>query len=457
MEGLSGLRMLEAKFPDVQSNRLATVHQPLYLKLQRGNLFNRKLARLETTSRSENTEASNMKRTIALVLLAFLAVGSSTHLPALATPSPIHEVIAANPAPNSSTLQSRDVFYLSDRFGFRFVSPRNYVITPASTNPPTKPNPPLEVLEVWQQADFLNRDNQPEAPPIISITIYSNSKQLPLTSWKGELSRNDDRPLTVDGQKAIAYTSTGLYESDNVLLSSPDGRYVFRLQGAYLQKNDSIRQVFQEIVKTFTFDVIASTGSPNQWRINYSRLKSLLAAGDWRGADVETRAIFWRLVKLQGQGADLLYGSKSLLNSLPCEDFRTLDTLWSKASKGRFGYSAQKRIWQQTASQTTNPKAQVEQFGQAVGWRRTQPLPENNPFGIVLAGTRWRLDSELNSTAAAPTGQFPWGGISSNLLSDILSEPGCGSCTTDAIYLADERYYDYVPALFTKLNQCQVR
>jgi hypothetical protein len=67
------------------------------------------------------------------------------------------------------------------------------------------------------------------------------------------------------------------------------------------------------------------------------------------------------------------------------------------------------------------------------------------------------LDSELNSTAAAPTGQFPWGGISSNLLSDILSEPGCGSCTTDAIYLAEERYYDYVPALFTKLNQCQVR
>lgn len=393
---------------------------------------------------------------IALGLLAFLAVSSSIHLPALATPSPTHEVIAANPAPISSTLQNRDVFYLSDFYGFRFVSPRGYVITPTSTIQSTKPSPPLQVLEVWHQPDFLNRENLPETPPIISITVYDNSKRLPLTSWKGELSRNDDRSLTVAGQKAIAYTSTGLYDSDNVLFSSPDNRYVFRLRGAYLQTNDSIRQVFQDIVKTFTFDVIAST-SPKQWRINYSRLKSLLAAGDWRGADVETRAIFWRLVKLQGQGADLLYGSKSLLDRLPCEDLRTIDSLWSQASKGRFGYSAQKRIWQQIASRTTNPKARVEQFGQAVGWRRPQPLPEDNPFGIVLAGTRWRLDSELNSTATAPTGQFPWGGISSHILSDILSELSCGSCTTDAIYLADERYYDYVPALFTKLNQCKVR
>lgn len=398
-----------------------------------------------------------MKRTIALGLLTFLAVGSSTHLSALPIRAPTHEVVTANPVPNTSTLQSRDVFYLSDRYGFRFVSPRGYVITPTSTIQSTKPSPPLQVLEVWQQADFLNRENLAETPPIISITIYDNSKRLPLTSWKGELSRNDDRSLTVAGQKAIAYTSTGLYDSDNVLFSSPDSRYVFRLKGAYLQNNDSIRQVFQEIVKSFTFDVIASTGSPNQWRINYSRLKSLLAAGDWRGADVETRAIFWRLMKLQGQGADLLYGSKSVFDRLPCEDLRSIDTLWSQASKGRFGYTAQHRIWQQTASRTTNPKARVEQFGQVAGWRRSQPLPEDNPFGIVLAGTRWRLDSELNSTAAAPTGQFPWAGVSSHLLSDILSELGCGSCTTDAIYLADERYYDYVPALFTKLNQCKVR
>ncbi|MEP0859378.1 GUN4 domain-containing protein [Trichocoleus sp. DQ-U1] len=397
-----------------------------------------------------------MKRSIAVGLLTFLAIGCSTNLPTSSTQSPAPVAIAAKPAANSSTVQSRDVFYLSDRFGFRFVSPRGYVITPTETTQSTKPSPPLEVLEVWQQKDFLNRENLPETPPIVSITIYDNSKRLPLTSWKGELSQNDDRPLTVAGQKAIAYTSTGLYESDNVLFSSPDGRYVFRLQGAYLQKNDSIRQVYQDTVKSFTFDAIAST-SPNKWRINYSRLKSLLAAGDWRGADVETRAIFQRLQKLQGQGADLLYGSKTLLNSLPCEDFRTIDTLWLQASKGRFGYSAQKRIWQQTASQTKNPKARVEKFGQAVGWYRSQPLPEKNPFGVVLAGTKWRLDSELNSTATAPIGQFPWAGISSNLLSDMLSEPGCGSCTTDAIYLASDRYYDYVPALFTKLNQCQVR
>lgn len=398
-----------------------------------------------------------MKRTIALGLLTFLAIGCSTHLSTSPAQSPTPAAIAATPAPSSSTKPSRDVFYLSDRFGFRFVSPGGYVITPTSTTQSTKPAPPLEVLEVWQQQDFLNRESLPETPPIISISIYNNSKKLPLASWKGELSRNDDRFLTVAGQKAIAYTSTGLYGSDNVLFSSTDGRYVFRLKGAYLKNNDAIRQVFQEIIKSFTFDAIASTGSPKKWRINYSRLKSLLAAGDWRGADVETRAIFQRLQQIQGQGADLLYGSKTLLNRFPCEDFRSIDTLWSQASKGRFGYSAQKRIWQQIASRTKNPNARVEQFGQAVGWRRSQPLPEKNPIAMELSGTKWRLDSELNFTAAAPIGQFPWGGTSSNLMSDILNQPGCGSCTTDVIYLANERYYDYVPAVFTKLNQCSIR
>lgn len=396
-----------------------------------------------------------MKRKIALGLLAFLAISCST-LPTSSIQSPTPEAIAATPTPNSSTLQNRDIFYLSD-FGFRFVSPKGYTITPTETTQSNKPSPPLQVLEAWQEKDFMIRETLPETPPIISITVYDNSKRLPLTSWKGELSRNDDRPLTVAGQRGIAYTSTGLYESDNVLFSSPDGRYVYRLKGAYLQKNDSIRQVFQDIVKTFTFDVIANPGSPKKWRINYSRLKNLLASADWQSADIETRAIFWRLVKLQGQGADLLYGSKSLFNSLPCEDLRNIDTLWSQASKGRFGYTAQKRIWQQTASKTKNPKARVEQFGQAVGWRRSQPFPNDNPFGLVVAGSQWRLESELNSTAKAPTGQFPWPGISSHMLTNIASTLGCGSCTTDAIYLANERYYDYVPALYSKLNQCPAR
>lgn len=357
----------------------------------------------------------------------------------------------ANPPTTSSTQSNRDIFYLSSEYGFRFVSPKDYVIEPSNAEPSTQGNTPLQVLKIWQQADFVNRTEASESPPIISLSIYNNSQKLPLAKWKGELSRNDDRSLTVAEQPAIAYTSTGLYEYENVLLSSPDGRYVFRLQAGYQDANSPMRQVFQEVVNSFSFDAIASSSSPGGWRINYNRLQNLLSAKNWQAADVETRAIMQRLAGTKG---DLLYSSKSVVNQLPCEDLRTIDTLWSKASSGRFGYTAQQRIWQQSRAQ--NSKQQVERFGRAVGWRRNQPI-KDDPLAAEL-GTQWRFDTDLNNTAAAPVGQFPWGGISSSRLTELVTERsrGCGSCTIDAMYLASQRYEDYLPAMFTKLNACRL-
>jgi hypothetical protein len=311
-------------------------------------------------------------------------------------------------------------------------------------------------LEIWRQEDYLQRFDLPESVPIINITIYRNSQKLPLAQWKGELSHNDDRSLTVAGQPALAYTSTGLYESDNVLVKSPDGAYVFRIKTGYEKASDPIRQVFQDVVNSFSFDVLPRTNSSSGWRINYNRLQSLLAAKNWQAADIETRAILQRLAGAKG---DLLYESKSVLNRLPCDDLRMIDNFWSKASSKRFGYSAQQRIWQQITARYRNSQQRVAQFGKTVGWRRSQPLPENNPVGMELMGTLWRFDTELNYATTAPAGQFPWAGVSSARLTDLLAgrSLGCGSCTTDAIYLASDRYDVYLPTLFTKLKACKVR
>lgn len=161
---------------------------------------------------------------------------------------------------NATTLS--DTFYASHRFNFRFGWPNGYAIV--STQKRSGQPTPLEVLEIWNQKDYPNRAHLTESPPAISLTIYSNSQRLPLTQWKGELSQNDDRPLSVAGQPAIAYTSTGLYEYDNVLFASPDGRQVFRLQVGYLNKTDRIRQVFSEVIQTFSFQVINSPDSPSK-------------------------------------------------------------------------------------------------------------------------------------------------------------------------------------------------
>jgi hypothetical protein len=206
-----------------------------------------------------------MKQTIILALLACLMViGSASRsslivqarqpvqLPATELSAPQSSIaqIAPHQAPSSSL---QDSLYLSDRFGFRFVRPSGYVIETVTDNFPSQPATPLQVLQLWQQADFLNRMNLPELPPLITLTIYPNPQRLPLSQWKGELAHNDDRPLTVAGQSAIAFSATGLYESDNVLFSSPDGNQVFHLRAGYRGADEEIRQVCQDLTASFTF------------------------------------------------------------------------------------------------------------------------------------------------------------------------------------------------------------
>lgn len=195
-----------------------------------------------------------MKRIVALGFLTVLTISCSQRV--LTKPSGLNQdrAIAVLPA----YTPSRDIFYLSRQFGFQFVQPSGYVIVNATKSSSPKPNTPVQVLEIWKQEDYANRIHLTESPAIISISVYSNPLHLPLENWKGKLSHNDTRPFTVAGQQAIAYSATGLYESDNVLFSSPDGRYVFHLKGDYLSTSDSIRQTFQDILSSFNHDIMLS-------------------------------------------------------------------------------------------------------------------------------------------------------------------------------------------------------
>ncbi|HLO51792.1 MAG TPA: GUN4 domain-containing protein [Kamptonema sp.] len=47
---------------------------------------------------------------------------------------------------------------------------------------------------------------------------------------------------------------------------------------------------------------------------------------------------------------------------LPCTDLRTIDRLWLERSKGRFGFSVQKRIYEEVGRDW-------EKMGDRVGWR----------------------------------------------------------------------------------------
>lgn len=97
------------------------------------------------------------------------------------------------------------------------------------------------------------------------------------------------------------------------------------------------------------------------------------------------------------------------INNFPCTDLRTIDQLWVKYSSGRFGFSIQKRIWQNV--RVTKPKNHVmimmalvygndtvadaesfEYFSDRIGWQSL-----NRTLG----------DHELIFSKEAPEGHLP--------------------------------------------------
>jgi GUN4-like/AAA-like domain len=97
--------------------------------------------------------------------------------------------------------------------------------------------------------------------------------------------------------------------------------------------------------------------------VNYTRLRQLLAAGQWQEADRETKRI---LLELVGRTTENPFRLEDL-GSLTAGDLHILDRLWSEYSDGHFGYSIQQQIWQNLASDRSTPQ-RIEHFLQRIGW-----------------------------------------------------------------------------------------
>lgn len=84
----------------------------------------------------------------------------------------------------------------------------------------------------------------------------------------------------------------------------------------------------------------ASTDLRSEKGIYYSRLRDLLRAGQWKEADKETYTVLLRTVGKK-PGSNLLDED---IERIPCPDLCTINQLWVQHSKGRFGFSVQKRV-----------------------------------------------------------------------------------------------------------------
>ncbi|WP_375469468.1 GUN4 domain-containing protein [uncultured Nostoc sp.] len=123
--------------------------------------------------------------------------------------------------------------------------------------------------------------------------------------------------------------------------------------------------------------------------IDYTRLRDLLAAKNWKEADKETYLV---MILAVGKKDGDWFEEDELLN-FPCTDLRTIDRLWVKYSNGHFGFSVQKEIYLSVGGKADGKyyKEAWDKFGDRVGWRRSS----------------WINLGDVNFDTSAPRGHLP--------------------------------------------------
>ncbi|MDB9457111.1 GUN4 domain-containing protein [Dolichospermum circinale CS-545/17] len=121
-------------------------------------------------------------------------------------------------------------------------------------------------------------------------------------------------------------------------------------------------------------------------------LDDLLAAGKWKEADAETR----RLFRVVATGSENNYIERpERIRDFPCRDLHTINFLWERSSNYRFGFSAQKSIYQSCVLYRKDEDI-LEAFKRTVGWISKKPWWHGGyPY------VEWTFDT------TAPKGHLP--------------------------------------------------
>lgn len=108
-----------------------------------------------------------------------------------------------------------------------------------------------------------------------------------------------------------------------------------------------------------SLDMITTPDLNSEVGADYRPLQVLLAAGRWKDADEETH----RLVNWVAQREKSGPPAKADYREMPCTDLSTINNLWLRYSNGRFGFSVQRQMWDQSGKN-------VSVFEQTVGWQK---------------------------------------------------------------------------------------
>jgi hypothetical protein len=121
----------------------------------------------------------------------------------------------------------------------------------------------------------------------------------------------------------------------------------------------------------------------------YGRLSNLLAAGNWRDADEETKRL---ILKAAGRD-DNEFLTNDSIKIIPCQTLKAINQLWVTYSSGRFGFITQKSIWVNLGGKLGEANEGVYgRFADQVKWR---------------SRGSWLSNNQLNFSLEAPKGHLP--------------------------------------------------
>ncbi|MGI8501465.1 MAG: GUN4 domain-containing protein [Hassallia sp.] len=265
--------------------------------------------------------------------------------------------------------------------------------TPVTTSPPqdarkasvVSPSPTLEettITKYRQQVEEFAADGV--ISDIGIVILNSLQKKLGLTDEQArEVQEEVLEPYQIYKQqftKKVAEQGYPLGEKAEAELK--------KLQNYYGIKDEYINLLKQE----------ATPKSEKQ--VNYTRLRDLLKAGEWKDADQETLAVMLQATAREEED----YLNYESIENFPCTDLRSIDQLWVKYSNGRFGFSVQKRIWESVGQD-------YEKFGDRVGWRKMRTGEEQKGVGGLKQETQhkpeWLGLSDLTFDTSSPEGHLP--------------------------------------------------
>lgn len=148
---------------------------------------------------------------------------------------------------------------------------------------------------------------------------------------------------------------------------------------------------------------------PSDRGIDYVPLATMLATGDFLGADQFTRDHLIKLAGSEDEGRAFVYFTE--VQKIPSTDLATIERLWLEFSKGNFGYSVQKRVWDVE-------NQNFDKFIKRIGWTKIDN-------GIVRK-LRWFGTNEfIYDIEKAPKGHLPLTSAlrGTQLLKSLMNHP----------------------------------